>query len=133
MGLHEVPMSMSLLGFGMGTMLANFHMCCIMLALTTVFDILVRNASPRVPIYFRCLMFSLSGPCEFFLTLFYCLLDLTCGECDVVSLYVMCCSVNGSVNPVCCVFDSVCELYGETIRNMFGCGCYFVVVYYGSV
>ena len=27
MGLYEVPLSMSLLGFGMGTMLANFHMC----------------------------------------------------------------------------------------------------------
>ena len=27
MGLYEVPLSMSLLGFGMWTMLANFHMC----------------------------------------------------------------------------------------------------------
>ena len=27
MGLYEVPLSMSSLGFGMGTMLANFHMC----------------------------------------------------------------------------------------------------------
>ena len=27
MGLYDVPLSMSLLGFGMGTMLANFHMC----------------------------------------------------------------------------------------------------------
>ena len=26
-GLYEVPLSMSLLGFGMGTMLANFHVC----------------------------------------------------------------------------------------------------------
>ena len=26
MGLYEVPLSVSLLGFGMGTMLANFHM-----------------------------------------------------------------------------------------------------------
>ena len=25
----------------------------------------------------------------------------------------MCCSVNGSVCLVCCVFDSVCELFGE--------------------
>ena len=33
MGLSEVPLSMSLLGFGMGTMLANFHMCGIMLVL----------------------------------------------------------------------------------------------------
>ena len=29
--------------------------------------------------------------------------------------------------------DSVCELLGETIRNMFWCGCYFVVECYGSV
>ena len=28
---------------------------------------------------------------------------------------------------VWCVFDSVCELFGETICNMFGCVCYFVV------
>ena len=31
MGLYEMPLSMSLLSFGMGTMLANFHMCGIML------------------------------------------------------------------------------------------------------
>ena len=39
--------SMSLLGFG--TMLANFHMCSIMLVLRTVFHMLVRNANPRGP------------------------------------------------------------------------------------
>ena len=44
-GLYEVPLSVSLLGFG----IANFH---------------VRNASPREPICFRCLIFSLSGPCD---------------------------------------------------------------------
>ena len=33
MGLYEVPLSMSLLGFGTGTMLTNFHMCVIMLVL----------------------------------------------------------------------------------------------------
>ena len=32
-----------------------------------------------------------------------------------------------------CVFDSVCELFGDTIRNVFGCGCYFVVECYGFV
>ena len=60
MGLCEV----SLLGFGMGTMLANFHMCGIMLVLRAVFNMLVRNASPRGPMCFMCLMFNLSGPCE---------------------------------------------------------------------
>ena len=27
----------------------------------------------------------------------------------------------------------VCEIFVETIRNMLGCGCYFVVECYGSV
>ena len=31
--------------------------------------------------------------------MFYCLLDLSCGEGNVISLYVL-----------CCVSDSVCEL-----------------------
>ena len=33
----------------------------------TVLNILMRNASPRGPMCFRCLIFSLSGPCEFLL------------------------------------------------------------------
>ena len=49
--------------------------------------------------------------------MFYRLLDLRSSECDVVSLYV-----------VCCVFDSVCELFGETIRNVFGCSCYYFIL-----
>ena len=64
MGLYEVPFSMSLLGFRIGTMLANVHMCGIMLVLGSVSNMLLRNASPRGPMCFRCLMFSLSGPCE---------------------------------------------------------------------
>ena len=51
MGLYEVPISMSLLGFEMGTRLANFHMCGI-----RAFNMLVRNASPRGPMCFRSLM-----------------------------------------------------------------------------
>ena len=34
---------------------------------------------------------------------------------------------------VCCVFDSVCKWFSETIRNIFVCGCYFVVECYGGV
>ena len=45
MDLYEVSLSMSLLAFGMGTMLANFHMCGIMLVLRAGFNMLVRNAS----------------------------------------------------------------------------------------
>ena len=55
MGLYKVPLSMSLLGFGMGTMLANFYMCGIMLVLRAVFYMCM---------CFSCLMFSLSGPSE---------------------------------------------------------------------
>ena len=109
MALYEVPLSMSLLGFGMGTMLANFHMP-------------MRNASPRGPMCFRCLMFNLSGPCE--LLFFYYLLDLSCGECYVMSFYVMCCSVAISVCLMCCVFVNC---------NMIWCGCYFIVECYGCV
>ena len=103
-----------------------------MFLLRAVLNILARNASPRGPMCFRCLIFNLSGPCELFF-LFYSLLDLRSSECDVVSLYVVCCSVNVSVCFVCCMFDSVCELFGETIRNVFGCSCYFVVECYGCV
>ena len=62
--MYGVPLSMSLLGFGMGTMLVNFHMCGIMLVLRAVFYMFVRNASPRGQLCFRYLMFGLSGPCE---------------------------------------------------------------------
>ena len=51
----------------------------------------------------------------------------------IISLYFLCCSVNGSVCRLYCVCDSVCELFGETIRNILGCGCYFVAKCYGSV
>ena len=66
MSLYEVPLSMSLLRFGMWTM---FHMCGIMLVLSAVFNMLVRNASPRGPMCCKCLMFCLSGPCELLLLL----------------------------------------------------------------
>ena len=39
MGLYEVPLSMSLLGFGMGTILTNFHRCGVMLVLRAVFQL----------------------------------------------------------------------------------------------
>ena len=45
-------------------MLANFHVCGIMFLLRAVLYIIVRNASPRGPMCFRCLIFNLSGPCE---------------------------------------------------------------------
>ena len=70
MGLYEVPLSMSLLGFWMGTIITNFHICGIMLVSRVVFKMLVRNASPRGNRCLMCLMVSLSGPCELYFTLF---------------------------------------------------------------
>ena len=64
MGLYEVPLSLSLLCFGMEAMLANFHISGIMLVLRAVFNMLVWNASPRGPMCYKCLIFCLSGPCE---------------------------------------------------------------------
>ena len=57
------------LDFGIGTMLANFHVCGILFLLRVVLNILVRNASPRGSMCFRCMIFSLSGPCELFVFL----------------------------------------------------------------
>ena len=85
-----------------------------MFLLRAVLNILVRNTSPRGPMCFMCLIFSLSGHCKllFLLCFIRSLLDLRSSECDVVSLYVSCCSVYGSACFVCYVFDSVCELFG---------------------
>ena len=41
MCLYEVPLCMSLLGFGIGTMFANLHMCGIMLSLRAVLIIII--------------------------------------------------------------------------------------------
>ena len=64
MGLYEVPLSVSMMDFGIGTMLANFHVWGIMFLLRAVLNIPVRNVSPRGLMCFRCLIFSLSGPWE---------------------------------------------------------------------
>ena len=50
--------------FGMGTMFAKFHVWCIMFSLSAVLNRLMRNTSPRGLMCFRCLIFSLSWPCE---------------------------------------------------------------------
>ena len=48
MGLYEVPLSMFLLGFGMGTMLANIHMCGIMLLLPVIKNLCVYNSNKKM-------------------------------------------------------------------------------------
>ena len=51
MGRYEVHLFVSLLGSGMKTMLAHFHVWGIMFLLRAVLNILVRNASPRGPMF----------------------------------------------------------------------------------
>ena len=102
MGLYDVPLFVSLLGFGM---LANFHMWGIMLLLLrAVLNIIVRNTRPRGSMCFRCLMFNLSGPCDL---LFWFVGSWSCGECYVISSYFICYSVGVSVCLVCCEFVNI--------------------------
>ena len=58
-------------------------LCCILL---------VRYASPSGSMCFKCLIYNLSGPVVVVFSLFYCLLDLCCGECycSVCVLLSMC-------------------------------------------
>ena len=90
MGIYEVPLFMSLLGFWMGTMLANIHMCGIMLLLRAVLHILEGNASPRGP----CVLGDSCLVCQDPVSCYFCILDLSCGECNGLCLYF---SVKGSV------------------------------------
>ena len=68
---------------------------------------------------FRCLMFNLSGTCE----LLFLLCFIASWTRVVVSVMLcpcicLCCSVNVSVCLICCVLDSVCELFGECLLNV---------------
>ena len=76
MGMYEVPLFMPLLGIGRETLLANFHMCGIMLMVRAVLNMLVRNESLRAPMYLWCLIFSLSKHCE----LLFCFMLLPLGH-----------------------------------------------------
>ena len=59
---------MSLLGFGMGTMLANFHMCGIMLGLRAGFQHAREECDSKMPMCFKYLMFSFVS-CYFYFVL----------------------------------------------------------------
>ena len=58
-----------------------------MFLLRAVLNILVRNASPRGPMCFRCLIFNLSGPCE----LLFLLCFIASWTCEVVSVMLYPC------------------------------------------
>ena len=62
-----------------------------MFLVRAVLNILVRNGSPRGPMCFRCLIFSLHDLVSYYFCCFF-LLDLRSGKCTVVSkdLFVLC-------------------------------------------
>ena len=80
-------------------------MCGIILVLRTVFNMLVRNASPRGHMCFRCLMFNLSVPCE--LSSLLCFIASWTGDVVSVMLYpcILCVALLVYLFFfVCCVF-----------------------------
>ena len=83
MGLYDVPMFMSLFGFGIGMMFASFHVWGMMLYM------LVRHASPSGPTCLMCLMLTLSGPVE----LLFLLCFIADSNCVVVSDILVVCSL----------------------------------------
>ena len=95
-----------------------------MLLIRAVFNILVRNASPRGPMCFRCLIFSLSGSSELLFLL--CFIASWTWVVVSVILYpcMFCVALSMDLFVLCfALSDSVCELFGETFLNIFGCGC----------
>ena len=62
MGLYEVLLSVS--GFGIGTMLANFHVGGMFFVKSSFKHTRDECESKRAYVYFRCLIFNLSGPCK---------------------------------------------------------------------
>ena len=89
------PLAMSLLGFGMGTMSSmGLPYVWYYVGVKSSFQHAREEFKSREPMCFSCLIFNLR---VVIFALFYCLLDLSCGEYNVISLFVLCSSVNGSV------------------------------------
>ena len=58
--------------------------------------------------------------CYYYFLNFF-ILDLSCGECNVISLYFLCCSVNESVCLVCCVLFWCCVCLQLCCRMLWRC------------
>ena len=99
-----------------------------MFLLRAVLNILVRNASPRGPMCFRCLIFNLSGPCELLfgqepavavhLALWYVL--LVCHQYDVCENSVGSVYVGGYCGlreSGLCVFCKLCPVCFLVVGN----------------
>ena len=66
--------------------------------------------------------------CVVIFTLFYCILNLSCGEYAVISLYCMCCSVNGSVCLVC-----LTVFVNYMVKQFAICLCVVVILLLGVI
>ena len=88
-----------------------------MLLFSDILYMLVMYASPGGPMCLRCLMLTLSGPVEL---LFYCHLNLCCGECYVGCLQLTCVPIYVSVCFVCFMFDCVVQLFVECVCYLCG-------------
>ena len=60
----RVPLSSVFVGFWDRDYVSQLPCVRYYVGVKAVLNILVRNASPRGPMCFRCLIFNLSGPCE---------------------------------------------------------------------
>ena len=70
MGLYVVPFFCVFVGFWDRDYVSQLPGVRYYVFVKSILNLLVRNASPRGPMCFRCLIFSLSGPCELFLLCF---------------------------------------------------------------
>ena len=77
-----------------------------MFLLRAVLNILVRNASPRGPMCFRCLIFNLSGPCELLFAM--CLGVVAILLLNVMDVFSVC--GGALLDRPCMVFQRVCVL-----------------------
>ena len=77
-----------------------------MFLLRAVLNILVRNASPRGPMCFRCLIFNLSGPCELLFLL--CFIVVAILLLNVMDVFSVC--GGALLDRPCMVFQRECVL-----------------------
>lgn len=101
MGLYEEPIAESFPGLGMGMIFASFHMVGMVLVLSEVLKMFVRNVIAWWPRCFRCFMLMLSGPVELLFRAFWMALS--------VSTVVIGVGVVWSF----CVFLSICLLFAS--------------------
>ena len=78
-----------------------------MFLLRAVLNILVRNAIPRGPMCFRCLIFNLSGPCELLFLLCFIASCMLCVAL-LMCLFVLCVVVLCWIDHVWSFKECVC-------------------------